>query len=79
MTRLIYAGWLLLAVVLLVVALLFVLANDQNVSLSLLVPGASWSAPVGALVLAGFIVGAILGLVAGLGTRQVRRLRTPRN
>lgn len=78
MTRLVYTGWLLLAVVLLVVALLFVLANDQNVSLSLLVPGAQWSAPVGAMVLAGFIVGAVLGLIAGMGVRQVRRLRTTR-
>lgn len=79
MTRLIYAGWLVLALVLLVAALLFVLANDQTVSLSLLLPGAHWSGPLGAMVLAGFIVGATLGLVAGLGVRQVRGMRASRD
>lgn len=78
MNRLLYIGWILLAVALFLVALMFVLANGETVSMDLLLAGASWSAPLGAIVLAVFAVGAILGLLAGLGVRQLLHLRRSR-
>ena len=74
MTRLYYVGWIVAALVLFAAALLFVLANPEPVSVSLLVNDASIDASAGVLVLAVFIVGSLFGMVAGFGLRALLRM-----
>ena len=74
MTRLYYAGWIIAAVVLFSAALLFVLANPEPVSVSLLVNDLSLNLSAGVLVLAVFIAGSLFGLVAGFGLRALLRM-----
>lgn len=74
MTRLYYVGWILTALCLFSAALMFVLANPQSISLSLLVAGGDVQASVGVLVLSVFVAGALIGLLAGFGVRHLLRL-----
>lgn len=51
----------------------FVALNDVPVTLDLLWPGWQWSISSGVLVLGVLVLGLLLGLVAGLGVRGLRR------
>ncbi len=74
MTRLYYVGWIVLALVLFSAAFLFVLANPQPLSLSLLVTDVPLQADAGVLVLSVFVVGSLFGLLAGFGLRYLLQL-----
>lgn len=74
MSRLIYAGWMLVGLVFFALALMFVLANQGPVSLNVLFPGSLIEARLGMLVLVVFIVGALLGLLSGLGVRALLKM-----
>jgi putative membrane protein len=53
----------------------FVALNDVPVTLDLLWPGWQWSISSGVLVLTVLVLGLLLGLLAGLGLRGLRRPR----
>lgn len=72
MSRLYYLAWLLLAAVLFFPTLAFVLVNRQPLNLDLLVAGWQWQVPAGIALVIALVVGAALGLLAGLGIRAVR-------
>jgi len=74
MSRLLYAGWLLLALLLFMAALFFVLANQSFVSVNFLVPGVIVEARIGVVVLVIFIAGALLGAVTGFGIRALLKI-----
>lgn len=78
MSRLFYAGWLLLALLLFVVALFFVLANQSLVSVNFLAPGFIIEARLGVLLLLIFIAGALLGAMTGFGIRALLKIVRPR-
>lgn len=74
MTRVVYVFWLLLAALLFTLALLFVLANPEPVTLNLLMPFTLFEMRLGVLVLAALLVGLALGLVGGYGVRHLLQL-----
>lgn len=74
MSRLFYAGWILVALLLFIVALFFVLANQSFVTVNLLVPGVIIDARIGVVVLVVFIAGAVLGAVTGFGVRALFKI-----
>ena len=74
MTRLYYVGWIVAALLLFAAAALFVLANPQPLSLSLLVTDTPLHGGAGVLVLSVFVAGSLLGLLAGFGLRYLLQL-----
>lgn len=77
MSRIFYAGWLLLALLLFVAALFFVLANQSLVSVNFLAPGFIVEARLGVIALVIFISGLALGAVTGFGLRALLKIVRP--